>query len=89
MLHNGMQFKCDMCGECCRHIDRIHQLKLFDTGNGTCKYLKDSLCSIYENRPDICRVDYMYEKFFLLKMSLDEYYHLNAIGCVELKSLQK
>ena len=31
--------------------------------DGSCKYLKDNLCSIYETRPEICRVgDYTKEK---------------------------
>jgi Fe-S-cluster containining protein len=31
--------------------------------SGACKHLsKDNTCSIYENRPDICRVDLMLER---------------------------
>lgn len=31
--------------------------------NGVCKYQKGNLCSIYETRPEICRVkDYTKEK---------------------------
>jgi len=33
-------------------------MKDYHNGDGVCKYLNsDSQCSIYETRPDICRVD--------------------------------
>ena len=40
-----MEFKCEQCGACCRY----HK----------CKYLVNNLCSIYETRPDRCRVEKM------------------------------
>lgn len=78
-------FFCDKCGECCRHVDRIPQLAAFDSGNGICQYLTDNLCSIYETRPDICRVDTMYEKFFKRMYSREEYDQLNMAACCALK----
>ena len=37
-------------------------IKEWDRGDGGCKMLKDNLCSIYNERPDICRVkDYLKE----------------------------
>lgn len=80
-----MSFFCDKCGLCCRHIDKVPQLARFDLGNGVCKYLSNNLCSIYEDRPEICRVDYMYEKFFKNYMTLEDFYKLNEQGCEELK----
>lgn len=80
-----MSFFCDKCGLCCRHIDKVPQLAHFDLGNGVCKYLRDNLCSIYDDRPEICRVDYMYEKFFKNYMTLEDFYKLNEQGCEELK----
>lgn len=80
-----MSFFCDKCGLCCRHIDKVPQLACFDLGNGVCKYLRNNLCSIYDNRPEICRVDDMYEKFFKNYMTLENFYKLNEQGCEELK----
>ncbi len=80
-----MPFSCVKCGACCRNIDKIPQLKLFDTGNGTCRYLINNLCSIYETRPEICRVDLIYKKYFKECMTLDEFYKLNKQGCNEVK----
>lgn len=53
-------FSCSQCGECCRHINLVPALAAFDTGTGVCKYLAGNLCSIYDTRPLICRVDAMY-----------------------------
>ena len=34
------KFKCDCCSLSCRQIDRVSQLKNFDSRNGVCKFLK-------------------------------------------------
>lgn len=81
-----MSFFCDKCGLCCRHIDKVPQLARFDLGNGTCKYLQNNLCSIYEKRPEICNVDLMYEKYFEDILSREDFYQLNYSGCIKLKS---
>lgn len=60
-------FKCDECGECCRNLDKSPLYAELHNGDGICKYLKDNRCSIYENRPLLCRVDECYEEFFVTK----------------------
>lgn len=81
-----MSFSCDGCGLCCRHINRVPQLSAFDRGDGVCVNLnEEGLCSIYENRPEICNVDLMYEKYFHKLYSLEEYYRLNHEQCEILK----
>lgn len=79
-------FPCTKCGICCRNIDKVPELKDYDLGNGTCMYLKDNLCSIYSTRPDICRVDVMYEKRYKNTLSYEEYEKLNLEACKELQS---
>ena len=82
-----MIFPCDKCGICCRHINLIPQLKLFDSGNGVCIHLMDNnMCAIYENRPDICNVYKMYKLVYSKQMSEDEYLKLNIESCKKLKS---
>ena len=76
-----MPFSCAKCGLCCKNISNIAQLRPFDTGNGVCVYLRGNLCAIYEKRPEICRVDAMYETRFAAVMSKDDYYRLNHAGC--------
>lgn len=80
-------FKCDKCSLCCSHLDRSIIYADLDRGDGVCKYLKGNLCSIYENRPLLCRVDESYEMFFLDKMTREEFYELNYRSCMELKKL--
>ena len=82
-------FKCDRCGACCRHLDLSKLYAELDRGDGTCKYLSGNLCSIYEKRPLLCRVDESYQKFFKEVMSIDTYYRINREACQKLKSLEK
>lgn len=79
------KFPCAQCGECCRHIDLIPQLAQFDRGDGVCIHLCGDLCDIYNNRPEICCVDLMYEKHFSKFYSKEEYYRLNSEVCRELR----
>jgi Fe-S-cluster containining protein len=79
-------FPCTKCGLCCRNIDTIHELKDFDKGNGICIHLtEDNLCNIYDERPDICNVEKMFERKYKRLMSKDEYYRLNLEGCKKLQ----
>jgi len=78
-------FNCDKCGLCCANIADIELYKDLDRGDGVCKYLKDSLCSIYENRPLLCRIDNSWKQFYSSEMSLECFYELNYKGCKKLK----
>lgn len=79
-------FICTRCGLCCKNIDKIPELSMFDMGNGTCIHLTDdNLCDIYTTRPDICNVEKMYEILYKNYMSREEYENLNMDGCKKLK----
>ncbi|SDW42234.1 hypothetical protein SAMN05421781_1362 [Marinococcus luteus] len=78
-------FPCNKCGLCCQNIQHITELQEFDDGTGTCIHLKENECTIYENRPLICRIDDMYEKVFSNRLSKQEYYEQNIIACRELQ----
>lgn len=82
------RFNCEMCGSCCRQLYRNKSYETLDKGDGSCIYLDIStnLCSIYETRPLICRVDDFYDQNLLQTLSKEEYYQLNYLAC---KSLQK
>ena len=79
-------FICDKCGECCRNLDKSNLYAELDGGDGVCKYLDKDLCSIYENRPLLCRVDESYTAFFENSMPIDEYYRLNYEACDKMKN---
>ena len=82
-----MMFYCDRCGACCRHLELSPLYRELDRGDGICKYLSGNLCSIYENRPLLCRVDASYDAFFKDVMSRETYSNLNYVSCNELKKL--
>lgn len=79
-------FKCEQCGICCKNLDKSELYKGLDRGDGTCRFLVGDLCSIYSERPLLCRVTDSYYAFFDEKYSLEEYLQLNYEGC---KKLQK
>ncbi|NMF07954.1 YkgJ family cysteine cluster protein [Clostridium beijerinckii] len=79
-------FKCYKCGLCCCNIRNNILYKELDDGEGICiHYNKESkLCSIYNERPVICRVDEYYELYFRNLMTIEEYYKLNYEACEKL-----
>ena len=48
-----------------KHISEVYQYLADATGK--CKYLKNNLSPIYKQRPLICRVDEMYELYYIIK----------------------
>lgn len=84
-------FSCDCCGICCQTIDGIKELRDFDLGNGVCKFLdqEEKKCSIYKDRPLVCRIDGMYEAYYAKIMTRERFYCLNHKACKILKNKQK
>ncbi len=80
-------FPCTNCGLCCQNISLIEELRDFDSGNGTCRYYNtiDLKCNIYETRPNICRVEKMFDLQYFKYFSQNEFYIVNAKVCNELQ----
>ena len=82
-----VKFPCTECGACCRRVGTTAQGLLPTKEDGeTCLYLEGNLCSIYENRPDICNLSVMYDKHKLSGLlpksaSKRDYYKLAAKLC--------
>jgi len=82
-------FPCTGCGLCCQNISTVVELKKFDLGNGVCKFYDKitNRCQIYDARPEVCRVDKMYEvkykKYFITKK---DFYIENAKVCNSLQA---
>ena len=76
-------FPCTGCGLCCQNIMGINELREFDLGNGICKYfdIVNNSCKIYDTRPDICRVDVMFEKKYKDFFTKEKFYIENANVC--------
>lgn len=57
----------------------------YDRGDGNCKYItKDNKCSIYNERPEICNTDILYEKYFYIYYTPEEWKEANMKACKEL-----
>lgn len=78
-------FKCDKCGACCRNLDKSPIYREMHGGDGICRFLVGNECSIYEERPIICRVDEGYEAFFKNEMSYEDYLKATYESCKILK----
>lgn len=79
-------FVCDKCGQCCRNLNKSPLYDNLHDGSGVCKYLEGNICSIYDERPILCRVNESYNIFFKDAMTLDKYYKLNYEFCMKLKN---
>lgn len=82
-------FNCEHCGCCCRNLDKSDIYASLDRGDGVCKYLEGNDCSIYDNRPLLCRIDESYDFMFSSIMSRDEFYRINKQVCMKLRELEE
>ena len=78
-------FQCDRCGICCRNLKKSNLYKDLDRGDGVCRYLENNLCTIYDTRPILCRIDESYKIYFEKIMNKEDYYKLNYEACKILK----
>lgn len=79
------RFVCTRCGECCRHVGCVDALRNLDRGDGACRHLSGSLCSIYSHRPLLCRVEEAYKLLFAPLMTREEYLQRNREICLRLQ----
>lgn len=86
-----MSWKCNCCGRCCQHVDKVPALQELADETGRCKFLDmNNRCSIYENRPAVCNVRWIYEHFFQPQgVSEEEYYAKTQEACNRLLSSDK
>lgn len=82
-----MTFPCSRCGLCCQHVNRSPETEWLNRGDGVCINFDSTNtgCKIYDNRPDICRIDESFPRFSQV-MTLHEYYKANAQVCNELQT---
>jgi Fe-S-cluster containining protein len=82
------KYPCTMCGCCCRRISvavdfytKIEPEYKFPYNwdeNGVCEKLENNMCSVYDNRPDMCNIDKFIEEYGLNKEAV---YIYNAKSC--------
>ena len=90
-LDSTQVFPCAQCGLCCQHVNLAAETQFLDRGDGSCRhYVAGSkLCSIYAERPDICRVGLQYTMRYARLYDWDEYVALNLQVCANLQEQEK
>ena len=76
-------FPCNQCGKCCKNVHLSDLTSWLDRGDGVCRHLdlRSNLCKIYENRPDICRIEDQYNAHYSDSYSWEEFKKLNLEIC--------
>lgn len=81
-----MRWVCTKCGNCCRHVGEVPSMAGYAKEDGSCKFLTDdNLCQIYEQRPPICNIAWVFENYFKGKVSEAEFYDRTEEACVKLR----
>ena len=85
---NNLSFPCTSCGLCCKNLGLSSEASKLNRGDGTCRYFDDNtnLCTIYEDRPLVCRVEDYYTKYLSETFKWDDFVALNLKVC---ETLQK
>jgi len=84
-------FPCDQCGLCCQNVHLAAQTAFLDRGDGTCRHYQanSKRCAIYEQRPDVCRVDRQYVLHYAPCCTWDEFVAANLRVCAWLQELEQ
>ncbi|QUN06911.1 YkgJ family cysteine cluster protein [Shewanella yunxiaonensis] len=77
------EFPCFKCGRCCQLVSTAQETKVLDRGDGACRHYDDEtkLCLIYENRPDICRVDKQFSLNYAKEYDWETFVDINIKAC--------
>lgn len=97
-ISEGLKFKCDMCGLCCKKIGTALKNKGIHPGldeaieafpyklvDGKCPKFKRNRCTVYEDRPLICRIDDLYTKYPDLAENREAWHNKQYESCAALK----
>lgn len=81
-------FPCNSCGKCCENVSLSEITQPLDRGDGTCYHfdINTKRCLIYDERPNICRVEFQYQKNYSHLHTWDEFITLNLEVCDLLQS---
>lgn len=81
-----MKFPCTACGKCCRKVGSCSETQFLDRGDSICRFFNEetNLCSIYEDRPLVCRVEDYYKIYLVDKIGWAEFIEVNLIICSQL-----
>jgi len=83
------KFPCSGCGACCKRIglvlNQFREMYNFPYNakeDGSCEMLdENNMCKVYDNRPEICSLDRMYERNHKQLKTKKEFYLETAKIC--------
>lgn len=81
-------FPCSACGRCCRKVGLAIETQALDRGDGVCRHLDEhsNLCTIYDRRPEICRISLQYELNYKSRFTWEEFVAVNVAVCHQLQA---
>ena len=81
-------FPCTACGLCCKKVHLSEQTSWLNRGDGVCRYFDEqtNLCTIYEQRPLVCRVEEYYLQHLTQHYSWQEFVRINLEVCQRFQS---
>lgn len=84
-------FPCTACGECCRRVAQSEQTAFLDRGDGICRYFDEpsKLCTIYDTRPLVCRVEDYYVAHLSEVIDWQDFVQINIALCQKWQNQQK
>lgn len=79
-------FPCTACGKCCQNVGNSSLTVFLDRGDSTCRHFDDrtKLCTIYADRPLVCRVEDYYKKYLSHSIEWDDFVKINLEVCNKL-----
>jgi Fe-S-cluster containining protein len=76
-------FPCNGCGKCCRRVAAAAETAWLDRGDGTCRHFgeADHRCTIYAERPLVCRVEEYYVQHLSSRLAWTDFVRINLEIC--------
>lgn len=80
-------FPCSACGQCCRRVNQSEETAFLDRSDGICRHFDEEahLCTIYEERPLVCRVEDYYRARLAEVIPWQEFVRINVAICHHLQ----
>lgn len=79
-------FPCNGCGKCCRQVDKSTETAWLSRGDGVCRHFDETSrrCTIYAERPLVCRVEEYYVRHLSEQVSWENFVAINLQICASL-----
>lgn len=62
----------------------------YEANEGICSQLQDdNTCGVFDNRPNLCKSEFMFEKYFSKRLTKNQYHFDLAANCNELIKMGK